>query len=237
MYKKKKILAITLARGGSKSIPFKNIAQINGRPLIWYTINAVKKVPLVDDYIVSTDSHEIKKVCEQLDAKVPFLRPADLSTDTTSSADALIHCVEWCRAQGLNYDYVVEVMATNPLKNEIDIQACIKLAIDSDANSCVAVHKLEDHHPARIKYIENGFLRNFYPEVLESRRQDLKPDAYIRSGSVYVTSIDFLMENRSRYSENSTLAYVLPNERVVNIDTPEDLAYAKIQLDNVDTDV
>ena len=80
-------------------------------------------------------------------------------------------------------------------------------------------------------------MRNFYPEVLESRRQDLKPDAYIRSGSIYVTGIDFLLKHKSRYSENNTLAYVLPNERVVNIDTPEDLAYAKIQIDNSFPDV
>ena len=232
MYKKKNILAVTLARGGSKSIPKKNITPILGRPLIWYSINEVQKVSIIDNYLISTDSMEIKDICERYNAKVPFLRPAELSSDNTSSAEAIIHCVKWCISQGMDFDYVVEVMATNPLKSHLDIENCIKLAIDKEADSCVAVHKLEDHHPSRIKYIENGYLRSFYPEVLESRRQDLKPEAYIRSGSIYVTKVKFLLANKSRYSKLNTMAYILPNERVINIDSKTDLEYAKFFLKN-----
>lgn len=227
MYKGKSILGVTLARGGSKTIPKKNIVEIAGKPLISYTFKEAQKLTMLDDYIVSTDDEEISKVCLEYSVNVPFLRPPELSGDTATSADALIHCVEWFREKGIKYDYVVELMATNPLKSHSDIEACIKKAIDFDADSCVAVHKLEDHHPARIKYIENGYLKNFYPEVLESRRQDLKPEAYIRSGSIYVTKVDYLLKNGARYSSSDTLAHILPTSRVINIDTPEDLAMAK----------
>ena len=230
MYKGKTVLGVTLARGGSKSIPKKNIVDIAGKPLIKYTFDEVNKGNILDEYVVSTDDTEIAIISKKYGVNVPFERPKNLSEDTTTSADALIHCVEWFKKLGVNFDYVAELMATNPLKNYSDMEACIKKAIDFDADSCVAVHKLEDHHPSRIKYIENGYLKNFYPEVLESRRQDLKPDAYIRSGSIYVTRTDFLLTQKSRYSASNALAHILPSNRVINIDTPEDLALARVVL-------
>lgn len=230
MYKDKKILAVTLARGGSKGIPNKNITPINGKPLINYTLEQVKLCNLIDWYIVSTDSNSIKEIVEACGVECPFLRPEHLASDTATSADALIHAVEYLSANGMNFDYVVEVMATNPLKNVEDITNCIQLAIDNKADSCVAVNRLYDQHPSRIKYIEDNKLKPFFPEIPETRRQDLKPLAYIRSGSIYVTSVNFLLETRSRYSSDDTYAYVLPDDRVINIDEPRDLDIARIAL-------
>lgn len=230
MFKGKKILAITLARGGSKGIANKNIADINGKPLLRYTTDQVQLSELIDNYIVSTDSPEIKAIAESSGVSCPFLRPAEYSSDASTSADALIHAVEFLEAAGQEYDYIVEVMATNPLKIAEDIDQCIKMAIEENASSCVAVNRLYDQHPARIKFIENGVLKSFYPEVPESRRQDLSPPAYIRSGSIYVVTTEYLKTNKSRYSANETLAYVLPDERVINIDEPNDLQMARIRL-------
>lgn len=230
MFKGKKILAITLARGGSKGIANKNIADINGKPLLRYTTDQVQLSELIDNYIVSTDSPKIMAIAESSGVSCPFLRPAEYSSDASTSADALIHAVEFLEAAGQEYDYIVEVMATNPLKIAEDIDQCIKMAIEENSSSCVAVNRLYDQHPARIKFIENGVLKSFYPEVPESRRQDLSPPAYIRSGSIYVVATEYLKANKSRYSENDTLAYVLPDERVINIDEPNDLELARIKL-------
>ena len=230
MYKGKNVIAVTLARGGSKSIPKKNIINLNGYPLIQYTIKETQKSKYIDKYIISTDDKEIKETCEKLGCECPFYRPVSLSADTATSADALIHAVKFLDDQGEKYDYVVEVMATNPLKIVEDIDKCIEIAIDGDNDACVAVNRLFDQHPSRIKYIENGYLRSFYPEIPESRRQDLKPEAYIRSGSIYVTKISFLLEHKSRYSSETTKAYIIPNDRVINIDNPIDLELAKIKL-------
>lgn len=229
MYRGKKILAVTLARGGSKSIPKKNIVDVNGQPLLFYTIREAFKCGLIDDYIISSDSDEIIEVAKTFGAICPFKRPPELSSDTATSADALLHAVNFME-KSATYDYVVELMVTNPLKTHEDIENCIRLAVDNKHHSVVAVHELSDHHPARIKYLEDGKLKPFYPEIPESRRQDLLPKAYIRSGSIYVTSRDFLVKNKSRYSEDDTLAYILSNDRVINIDDPIDLEIAKEKL-------
>ena len=124
---KPKILGVTLARGGSKSIPQKNIIEIANYPLIYYTIKEAKLSQYIDRYIVSTDSLEISEVAKKLGAEVPFIRPLEYSTDTATSAVALRHAVLFCEKQEkCKYDYVVELMATNPFKKVNHIDEVIK---------------------------------------------------------------------------------------------------------------
>ena len=217
----KKVLAITLARGGSVSVPRKNIIDVCGQPLIQYTIDEVMKSAYVDDYYVSTDDEEIGNISSCLGVKV-IKRPDEFATSASSSSSALIHAVQHLRDKGLEFYYIVEVMATNPLKTVEDIDGCIKKLDESGASSVVSVAQVIDFHPARIKYLENDVMKDFYPEVPESRRQDLKPLAFIRNGSVYAMKYSFLMESWSRYDKES-LAYIMPSERTINIDEPNDL--------------
>ena len=148
----RRILGITLARGGSKSVPKKNIRPLLGIPLIAYTIAEAKKSKFITRYIVSTDSEEIKQVAIQYGAEVPFLRPANLATDNATSSDALQHAVDWVeKDEGQQYDFVVELMCTNPMKTVDDIDAAIEKLMDTGADSVIGVNRLEDHHPARIK--------------------------------------------------------------------------------------
>ena len=108
MVKPKRILAITLARGGSKSVPRKNIRPILGVPLIAYTIAEALRSQFINRYIVSTDDEDIRQVAMQYGADAPFLRPAEYSTDTASSVAAMQHavyCVE--QQEGVKYDYVI----------------------------------------------------------------------------------------------------------------------------------
>ena len=226
----KKILAVTLARGGSKGVPHKNIRDLCGRPLISYTIKEAEKSSYIDKYIVSTDCEDIAKVAKAEGADVPFLRPSEFSSDSATSASALVHAVEFLKEKGEHFDYVVELMATNPLKKVVDIDGCIENALLNEHDSCVAVHRIWDQHPSRVKKIVEGVLIDFYPEIPESRRQDLEPPAYIRSGSIYVTKVDFLLENNSRYGSNSTASYILPEERVINIDELDDFRLAELKL-------
>jgi CMP-N,N'-diacetyllegionaminic acid synthase len=224
-----KILGITLARGGSKSVLKKNIKPICGKPLIAYTISEALKSKYISRYIVSTDDEEIGSVAQNFGADVPFIRPAELATDTASSADAIKHAVNYVENEEcIQYDYIIELMCTNPLKNVEDIDACISKLIDTDADSVIAVHKLEDHHPIRIKKIEDDRIVDFcLPEVPEMRRQDLKPDAYIRSGSIYALRRDELMINNRRFGSTESRPYTLPPERAVNVDTEIDFLVAE----------
>jgi len=227
-----RILGITLARGGSKAIPRKNIKPIAGVPLIEYTISEALKSTFLTRYIVSTDDEEIQQVAIQCGAEAPFLRPDEFSTDEASSVAAMRHAVNWIEQQeGVKYDYIVELMCTNPMKTVEDIDASIEKLISTKADSVIAVHQLEDHHPARIKKIIDDKITDFcITEIPESRRQDLKPEAYIRSGSIYALKRDYLMIEEKRYGSDNSRPYILPQERVVNIDTEIDFMIAELML-------
>lgn len=227
------ILGVTLARGGSKGIKNKNLAKIKGKPLIYYTIKEAKKTKEITNYIISTDSSKIKEVAQKYKAKVPFLRPKKFSQDNSSSASALKHALIECeKIFNKKFNYVVELMATNPLKKASDIKNVIKILLKNKSDSVIAVNQLFDHHPARIKKIVKGKLHDFaIKEKLESRRQDLKPNAYVRSGSIYAMSRRYVM-NEKRYFSGKSLAYILPLERTINIDDKNDLIIAKYKLKN-----
>ena len=227
------ILGVTLARGGSKGIKNKNLVKIKGKPLIFYTIKEARKTKEITNYIVSTDSSKIKKVAQKYKANVPFIRPKKFSKDYSSSASALKHALIECeKIFNKKFDYVVELMATNPLKKASDIKNVIKILLKNKSDSVIAVNQLFDHHPARIKKIVKGKLYDFaIKEELESRRQDLKPNAYVRSGSIYAMSRRYVM-NEKRYFSGKSLAYILPLERTINIDDKNDLIIAKYKLKN-----
>ncbi len=229
MYKNKKILAITLARGGSKAIKNKNIINLNKKPLISYTINEAKKSRYIDEYIISTDSIKIKKIALKFGAKVPFMRPKKYSTDKATSVDALVHAVKWVELNNkTKYDYIIELMCTNPLKKVEDIDKIIRKIVNTNADSVIAIHKLEDHHPIRIKKIVNDKIVDFIlKEIPETRRQDLKPVAFIRSGSIYALKRKHLMIEKLRYGSNNSRPYILPENRAINIDTIADLYAAE----------
>lgn len=227
----KNVLAVTLARGGSKGIPKKNLNPLCGKPLIEYTIEEARRSRYIDRFVVSTDCREICAEAKKLGVADVIDRPAGLATDTAKSSDALLHALESLEARGEKFDIIVELMVTNPLKKAEHIDAMLELLADCGQPFCVAVQKLTDHHPARIKYLDDeGLMQDFFPEVLESRRQDLKPTAYIRAGSIYCMSADALKETGARYGKNNTVAYVLPDDAVINIDEPIDLIVAEAML-------
>lgn len=234
MINNNKVLAITLARGGSKSVPRKNIMSINGKPLIAYTITEVIKSQFIDNYLVSTDDQEIADVAKQWGAEVPFLRPAEFARDTSTSADALINAtLEYEKHVGQTFDYIIEIMCTNPLKTVEDIDACIEKLEQTGADSVVSVVQLFNHHPARIKKIQDDKIQDFgMPEIEESRRQDLKPNAYVRNGSIYALKRETILDLHSRRGKVSR-PHIMPQNRTVNIDEYADVFYAEYYLKNL----
>ena len=225
------VLGVTLARGGSKKIKNKNIVKINNLPLIYYTIKECLRSKYLTNYIVSTDSKKIAKISKGYKADVPFLRPKNISKDKSSSAIAIKHSLLMSeKIYNKKFDYVVEIMNTNPLKTYRDIDNVIKMITKSNFDSVIAVNQVFDCHPARIKKIKKNRLVDFaVKEKLESRRQDLKPDAYIRSGSIYAMSRKFVMKGL-RFKSKVSVPYILPQSRVINIDEKIDLELARILL-------
>lgn len=227
-----RILGITLARGGSKGIPGKNIRPVAGSPLIAYTIAEALRSRHITRYLVSSDDDAIREVARQYGAEAPFKRPEHLSSDKATSMHALQHAVEWAeKEEGLRYDYVIELMCTNPMKTTEDIDAVLEKLIATGADSVIGVSRLLDHHPARIKKIVDDRLVDFcVPEVIDSRRQDLKPEAYIRNGSIYAMRRDSLMMDNARYGTTNSRPYIMPEERSINVDSKEDFLLAEIYL-------
>jgi len=122
-------------------------------------------------------------------------------------------------------------MATNPLKDAHDVSACINQLENENLDAVIAVNQIFDHHPARVKKIENGLLVDFcVPEIPESRRQDLEPKAYVRSGAIYALTREMLVEKGLRYGTNKCYAHVLPAHKAINIDSEQDFFYAEFLL-------
>jgi len=219
-----RVLGVTLARGGSKGVPGKNIRSVLGKPLLAYTIEEALASRCLSRYIVSTDSLEIAGVAREWGAEC-IERPAELAGDTTPSLDALRHAVfEAEKQEGLNYDIIVELRCTNPLKTADDIDGAIEKLIDTRADSVIGVSMLEDHHPARIKRLVDDRIVDFVmPEPRDGQRQLLRPDAYIRNGSIYAVRRDLVMNGAGQlFNHKNSRPWIMPQERSVNVDTELD---------------
>ncbi len=228
MKNNEKIIAIIPARGGSKGILNKNIIDIGGNPLIKYTIDSALGSKMMLHCVVSTDSDEIANVAKSCGALVPFKRPKHLSNDKALSLPVVQHAVELMEAeQGCQYDLVIMLQPTTPLRKTEDIDNAINLLFETNADSVISVVEVEGHHPLRMKRVVDGRLINYIDQGHEDMRprQELPP-VYIRNGAIYATRRDVLMDSNS-FTGVDSRAYIMPNERSVNIDTLQDLMLAK----------
>ncbi len=228
MIQGKRVLAITLARGGSKRIIKKNIALIKNKPLLTYTIDEVVKSQFIDKYIIATDDNDIIKVCQ--DNNIEYFKRKKVS-DTQTTAEGLLEVIN----NTFKYDYVVEIMCTNPLKTVEDIDGVISKIDSTDSDSVVSVVRIWDNHPSRVKYIEDDLLvglnPNEDPDTPGQRRQDLEPPAYVRNGSIYAMKWDQI-KNQKRRLGSITRPYIMPEKRTINIDEPRDLMLAKLIIED-----
>jgi CMP-N-acetylneuraminic acid synthetase len=226
------ILGIVPARGGSKAIVRKNLALLANKPLLAWTVEVALESASLDRLIISTDDPEIADVGKKLGAEIPFLRPAELATDTSTSMDVILHAVRWF-ADNKNYrpEYVLLLQPTSPLRTVTDIRESIKLALAKHADSVVSV--CETHqHPLWMKSVnEEGRLVNLYPQPpAPTRRQDL-PSLFALNGAIYLVLRTFLLSERTFISDR-TYAYVMPENRSLDVDTPWDLYLANLILND-----
>lgn len=226
---KTKILAVTLARSGSKGIKEKNITNLCGHPLISYTIYAAQKSKFISRYIVSTDSKKFKTICENYGAVVPFLRPKSLSEDHVWSRDALKHAViKTEKFYKEKYDYIIELPATAPLRSFKNIDKALQKLKKKKSDSVIGVCRVFDKNPIRIKKISGGQLKDYNYSLREgesSRRQDLPP-CYVRNGSIYAMKRDLIVKKFSRKGRKS-LPLVMNDYESINIDEHTDLLLAE----------
>jgi CMP-N-acetylneuraminic acid synthetase len=223
-----RILALIPARGGSKGIPRKNIAPLLGRPLLSYSVAAAREATCVDRVLVSTDDAEIAAVATECGADVPFLRPAELATDTAAGLDVARHALDWlAENDGYVPDILVELQPVAPLRLASDIDRAVNLLRTSGADSVVGL--VEADHPYYLRTLDGDVMRPFLPDTPEAfRRQDL-PTVYRCNGAIIAVRAAVLREQRSFYGRD-VRGYVMPPERSIDIDTPLDLRIAEALL-------
>ncbi|UOG29269.1 cytidylyltransferase domain-containing protein [Leptospira noguchii] len=221
-----RILGIIVARSGSKGIPKKNLKCIADKPLIQYTIECAHKSKKLSEFIVSTDGEDIRKISLDLGVKVPFLRPKEISDDVASPILAIQHAKSYYENLNIHFDGFLMLQPTTPFRSEEDIDGSIELLEVSNADSVISVVNVGAFHPARMKYMEAGKLIDppFCEEYENQRRQELKP-MFIRNGAIYL-STKKTIENSS-FRGKDCRAWLMPNDRSVNIDTEEDFLYAE----------
>lgn len=223
MYKNKTFLGIVPARGGSKGLPGKNIKELCGKPLIAWSIESGLKSKYLDEVIVTTDSKDIANIAKQYGASVPFLRPDVLANDTATSFDAIKHTIEFYKNEmKKEFDYIVLLEPTSPLREARDIDIAIEQLFNSNADSIVGICKTEDQNPAFLVFKnEKDFISGYENHDMKVlRRQDIK-DVYFFEGTIYISKTDVLLNKKTFYHEN-TIGYVVPKYKSLEIDDIDD---------------
>ena len=221
------MIAIIPARGGSKGLPGKNVRPLNGKPLITYTVEAALKSRYIDRVIISTDDEEIARVAVQYGAELPFMRPAELASDTAMAVDNYIYTIGRLEKEGRKpIQSFVVLQPTSPLRTSDDIDGAVELFQSKNADSVIS-YCPEAHPVTWHKYLddEGRFVDIF--DINIKNRQDNRI-SYYPNGAIYVFKTA-MIRGRKYYSENS-YAYIMPRNRSVDIDILDDFEYAEFLL-------
>ena len=226
-------LAVIPARGGSKRIPRKNLAVVAGKPLIVYAIEAAQQARHIHRVIVSTESPEIAEVARRFGAEVPWLRPAHLAQDDTTTLAVLLDLFAMLQQrEGLLPPYAVLLEPTAPLRQPEHIDAAIEFLQGSTANSVVSVTEVPHvFNPEEMVIIEDAFLKPYVAKrTMDTRclRGNQRP-VYALNGIVYAFRPLRLLQQRGLFGE-TCLPLVIDRQYFLDVDVPEDLRLAEFML-------
>jgi len=233
-----KILGIIPARGGSKSIPRKNIKPFLGKPLVAWAIDTLKKSGVCDRLIVSTEDDEIAEAAKYFGAEVPFRRPVELAEDTTPTLPVLQHAIRWLREQeGYHPHYVVLLEPTSVSKRPSHIRGMVDLLISSGADTVFSVSEVPGvfspywqfnlDAEGRASLFTGGSIKNIIP-----RRQEL-PKTYYRNSSIYAFRTSLLFSDNPSFYGEDVRAYIIDSKYALDIDTLEDWEAAERRLSKI----
>lgn len=224
------VLMVITARGGSKSVPRKNLAPAGGKPLIWWTVAAAKGAAVSGRIIISTDDQEIATAVQNMGVEAPFLRPAELARDDTPGAASVVHAARWLEEhEGYRPDYVMHLQPTSPLRTAEDIDGAVDLAEHKAADAVVSVTLAADH-PYWMKSVgPDGRMRDYVNQEKKVENRQALPEIFALNGAIYLARREVLLEDGDFYGRD-TYAYVMPEERSLDVDTPWDLHLADLVL-------
>ena len=232
MNKNKKIITIIPARGGSKSIPKKNIVDLGGYPLIAYSIAAAKLSNIISRIIVSTDNEEIAEIAKKYGAEVPFLRPDKFATDTSTDFEFFKHAIDWFKKnEGYVSDYWVHLRPTTPLRDPELVDKAIEQFIQNKEATCLRSGYELRESPYKCFAIENGFFVGLFPndprpDYTNLPRQSF-PSVYQPDGYVDIIKSQTVIEKGILHG-SKIMAFISPD--VGELDRPQDLEFIKFNL-------
>jgi len=230
MYKDKRVLGVITARGKSRTVPGKNVRPLAGKPLIAYTIEAAKGSAHLTRCIVSTDCESIAETARALGADVPFLRPLHLAQATSTSIEVVQHALQWLKEnKNEEYDYVLILQPTSPLRNVSDIDRSIEKIADTGADSVMGMVEIQDFAIEKLKWIDGDRIKPLFVEEGKiSRRRDETANAYKRNAAIYLTRVDCI-ESSDLFGKDSR-AHIMPFERSLDVNDPIDFELAEFWL-------
>lgn len=215
-----KIVSIIPARGGSKGLPGKNIIDLAGKPLIAWTIEASLKSKYITKTIVSSDDNNILEISKKFGVET-IKRPNELALDTTPTEPVIEHVLK--SLENIEqYDYLILLQPTSPLRDEKDIDSAIKLLIQKKVSALISTKEIDNKILKAFKNNENGYLEgianNKYPFM---RRQDL-PKTFMPNGAIYIVSVKDFLKTKRLFTDK-TISFEMSEEKSFDIDTKEDL--------------
>ena len=212
-----RVLAVIPARGGSKGLPGKHLREVNGRPLIAWTIDAARRARAIERVVVSSDDAAIIGVSRSLGCEAPFTRPAHLASDAATSIDVVLHALD----ELPGFDTVILLQPTSPLRTAADIDAAYATYLSSGSAACVSVAPAEQSPYWMYRIRGDGSLEPLLePPAPATRRQELPP-VFALNGAIYIADVSSLRRDRTFLSPG-TVAFVMPAARSIDIDTAAD---------------
>jgi N-acylneuraminate cytidylyltransferase len=220
------VLAVIPARGGSKGVRRKNIAPLAGRPLLAWTIDAAHRSKYIDRTVLSSEDESIIRAARLHGCEVPFVRPAELAQDDTPGIEPVMHALR----ELPGYDIVVLLQPTSPLRDAADVDGCLDRLVSREAAAIVSVRDAVEHPFWTYRIDADGALEPYVRQLgtPAARRQDL-PRAFVLNGAIYAAWVASLNETRT-FLGPSTIAFQMPPERSIDIDTSDDFAAAEAAL-------
>jgi CMP-N-acetylneuraminic acid synthetase len=220
-------VALVTARGGSKRVPGKNTRLLAGKPLIAWSVEAGLRAQAIRRVIVSTDNDDIAQAARKAGGEVPFLRPAELAGDLSSHYGVIAHALDWLeRDEARLPEFLCLLQPTSPLRTSADIDAIVKLAVDTGADSAFAVTRVATHPAYMYRIGKNSAAEPYLPlQPGYVRSQDLEPLYYVNGAAYVLRPATF--RNRSAALSENPVAYIMPPERSVDIDEEHDFILAE----------
>lgn len=217
----RRILSIIPARGGSKGLAKKNIIDFNGEPLLSWTVRASLNSNYISKTVVSSDDEEIINIAHNSGAET-IIRPNELSTDIASSQMVVEHTLEHYQSLDEYFDFLILLQPTSPLRDTSDIDEAFSLLFKSEASALISTYKVESKILKAFIESDDGFISGVSSNMyLFTRRQDL-PVTHMSNGAIYIIDVNEFKKNKS-FITNKTIAYVMPAEKSLDIDTKEDI--------------